>query len=545
MIEFKPEVIDLAKIRHEIDWHDILRRAKLRILFVTDSNVPQTNSVFEYMNNATVGCTDLEVHRALYTHNNDSLEVNPDPGPSQPHYTAFQFGAEKPGGGKLIDDYHVIFIFAVNSTGELNDDEAAEIHRWMDSGGGVFATGDHATLGQQLASRIPRVGTMRKWTSADGVPPGGFGDVDRIDTNQPDPTNDGQVNGTAAIPVAAQGDEFPQPIVWLTHRRVRQSSFREIRYPHEILCHPSLGPIDVMPDHPHEGECVSPGNIALDAKVKYDNSDSAPEEYPTHDGHQESPRIIARGHNAAQYMQEKGDLNPKTFDMISVYDGHKSDVGRVVVDSTWHHWYDMNIDGLAAAGGKNWEKIGRYFLNVARYLAPENVFRERCWWDVLAVQFQYPFNEEVLPFEDKISPINSGRALGEGLTRIWGNCGQLNFVITNICQLRPALCEILEKEVILPDDFPRPPVCLSCPPFDHIRAAVLSGIVQGTQPLRQNLKKVLREGKRIDGKLSSEMIQKAAFAGIAKALDQFTDEYVGSLKHSLEKWSKASGYQTR
>lgn len=539
MFELKPQVIDLGNIRHEIDWQVVLRRAKLRILFVTDGRFDDTNSVYEHMNNARVGCTDFEVQRAHYSYNEAPLEIQSNPGPDEPHYTGFQFRSEKPDGGKLIDDYHVIFIFAVGFSDDLLDDaEATEIHRWMDAGGGVFATGDHATLGQRLASKIPRVGTMRKWTDADGVPPGGG--VNRIDTNQPDPTNPGEVNGTVTISIGAESDAFPQSIDWLTQRRMRLSAFREIHYPHEILCHPSLGPIDVMPDHPHEGECVPPSEINMDAKVKYDDSNSAPYEYPTYDGHQESPRIIARGHNASQYKQAKGALNPKVFNMISVYDGHKSNAGRVVVDSTWHHWYGMNINGLAAAGGDNWEKIGRYFLNVARYLAPENVFRERCWWDVIAVQFEYPFNEEVLPFEDRINPLDSGRVLGDGLTRIWGNCGQVNFIIANICQLRPALCGILEKEIILPDDFPRPPVCLSCPPFDRIQAAVLGGIVQGTQPIRQNLKKVLLEGKRIDGKLSSDMIQKAALAGIEKALDQFTEEYVGSLKHSLEEWSNVS-----
>ena len=34
--------------------------------------------------------------------------------------------------------------------------------------------------------------------------------------------------------------------------------------------------------------------------------------------------------------------------MISAYNGHTVDVGRVLADSTWHHWFDINITGVAA-----------------------------------------------------------------------------------------------------------------------------------------------------------------------------------------------------
>jgi hypothetical protein len=45
-------------------------------------------------------------------------------------------------------------------------------------------------------------------------------------------------------------------------------------------------------------------------------------------------------------------------------------VGRVATHSTWHHWFDQNIDEIEAKGGENWAKISRYFLNVATWLAP-------------------------------------------------------------------------------------------------------------------------------------------------------------------------------
>ena len=57
--------------------------------------------------------------------------------------------------------------------------------------------------------------------------------------------------------------------------------------------------------------------------------------------------------------------------------------GRVVVDSTWHHWFNMNVVGLEAEGGEDWDKVARYFVNVAKWIAPKGVYRSVCWWDII------------------------------------------------------------------------------------------------------------------------------------------------------------------
>ena len=45
----------------------------------------------------------------------------------------------------------------------LDDTELHVLTTFMDAGGGVYATGDHAGLGASLAARVPRVRSMRKW----------------------------------------------------------------------------------------------------------------------------------------------------------------------------------------------------------------------------------------------------------------------------------------------------------------------------------------------------------------------------------------------
>lgn len=541
MISTTLNKIDLLEIDSIHKWDRLFLKARLKILFVTDSRFTDTNSVYEYMDGKSIGCTNYRIDRALYTHGNGALQIDNTPGPNDPHYGNFKFASVKPGGGRVIDDYHVIFIFAVNSGSSIPDTELQEIHAWMNNGGGVFATGDHDTLGESLCTKIPRVATMRKWSDADDVPPGSG--VERIDTNQPDPTNPGQVAGTTVIPNAVQGDAYPQKITWLADRIQYLGGWKVIKYPHEVLCHPQLGPIDLMPDHPHEGECVNPATIDITNNIEF----GAADEYPAHSvsGRRERPQIIAKGRTSSQYTLAKGPVDPLVFNMISVYDGHKSEVGRVVVDSTWHHWYGMNIDGLIASGGTNWEKIGQYFLNVAKYLAPEGVFRERCWFDILDAQFKYPFVEEQLATGISTNLYELGRTFEETLVLRWGSCGVLSFVINHICQLKPNLCKLIEEvrfPPFNPDDprFPPgpDPICLTCPPFEVISAAALGGIIRGTASMRKKLQTAFVEGKASKGSISVDEIQKLALNGMAEALDEVEALIKRDLSDSLELFSK-------
>ena len=59
--------------------------------------------------------------------------------------------------------------------GGVTDGELAAFTKFMQAGGGVFATGDHDGLGSALCGRIPRVRYMRKWYSQSdnrlGIPP--------------------------------------------------------------------------------------------------------------------------------------------------------------------------------------------------------------------------------------------------------------------------------------------------------------------------------------------------------------------------------------
>jgi hypothetical protein len=151
--------------------------------------------------------------------------------------------------------------------------------------------------------------------------------------------------------------------------------------PHPVLCGPD-GPVRTLPDHQHEGEALAPALTPGDR------------DWPTKAGYQEEPHVIAWGRindpAATRYGQEIG--------LISAYNGHNVDVGRIVADSTWHHWFDVNLAGAAAppspyagfddtpAGRAALKQIDAYFLNCGAWLAPPSaqaVMRNAGWWAVL------------------------------------------------------------------------------------------------------------------------------------------------------------------
>jgi hypothetical protein len=66
--------------------------------------------------------------------------------------------------------YDQIWLFAFSATA-LSAPEQATIAQFMQSGGGVFATGDHETIGAGMGANIPRVRTMRNWSTIPMVNP--------------------------------------------------------------------------------------------------------------------------------------------------------------------------------------------------------------------------------------------------------------------------------------------------------------------------------------------------------------------------------------
>ncbi|HMN91768.1 MAG TPA: hypothetical protein PKC60_00930 [Hydrogenophaga sp.] len=296
--------------------------------------------------------------------------------------------------------YDQVWLFGfVSGAPGLSPAERKVLTRFMDAGGGVFATGDHSSIGQVLCGGLPRVRKMREWSA---VPMSG---PSRIDT-----VNHPGVDGIARD--TDQADHFPQTTYPLL-RGVGPGAT-----PHPLLQSPH-GAINVLPDHPHESECYAPRGADLDGNYTVPAQPGDPAlsitEFPLLAGQRHGPEIVAIAMSASLNV-DKGAVSPRCFGAISAYDGHLVQVGRVVCDATWHHFVNMNLNGAGYPGNGLREgmplapnaaylQIQRYFANIADWLTP----RTRRWcflFDRLVLSiYSYPFLEEVLALPDLPRPL--------------------------------------------------------------------------------------------------------------------------------------------
>lgn len=361
-------------------WQFLDRRCTQRILIVTD-----TSGSFDP--GSSVGLTELirilkgsgDVPAAVSA---TVTEVSKASG--------FSFSTASP--AVTTDNYDQVWLFGFASGPPSSDaDEIRVLAQFMESGGGVFATGDHSTIGQPLCGALPRIRKMREWSA---VPMGG---ATRIDT-----VNNPGIDGVARN--SDQSDRFPQTIYPL----LDASSA-----PHPLLRSPA-GAINVLPDHPHESECYAPrgANLTGDFSVA---GLAAFTEFPTVAGLEHGPQLVAISMSASLNV-DKGAVNPRCFGAISAYDGHLADKGRIVCDSTWHHFVNMNLnasnpygesglrEGMPLTANAAYKQIQRYFANIADYLTPKT----RKWCRILDITvmelFDYPIWEEILALQEPPRP---------------------------------------------------------------------------------------------------------------------------------------------
>lgn len=290
-----------------------------------------------------------------------------------------------------LTKYDEIWLIGVAGVGETNapmsDSEVIAVANFMDGGGGVFATGDHQDLGVEMNGRIPRVRSMRKWywpgagPLGEPIAPPGTG-TGRIDTTQPG-HDDMLPNGEVLFD--DQSDDIPQ-ILSLRHYAQSVGIFAAWIYPHPLLCGPN-GAITTFPDHMHEGEVVVPTDF--NATLSFSGTEFT--EYPQTGLAQTKPEIVAWGNvrreinvstEAVHNEGPLGDATPRVFGVVGAYDGHLEGVGRVSVDSTWHHFFNINLIGDPAAPapknqGFNASPAGKavlvdiqsYYRNIGTWLA--------------------------------------------------------------------------------------------------------------------------------------------------------------------------------
>jgi hypothetical protein len=539
---YRPHIEDLtAKIRF---------RTTIRILFVVDleidlledSSAFGVGRVIRLLRESRVGCTRFRVDIAV----RDDLPFaeHASPAAHEPRYSGFRFDQEQDG-APILNGYDEVWCFGFKpdnfALGDdrivlpqmfpASDDELEVLTRWMNERrGGLLAMGDHDYLGASMCHRIPRIRSMRRWTNAQGVPPiGGSSDPDthlRHDTNRP--ATPGEHAGTSQIEFSNQEDSTPQQIEWVPWIAQQVSVFKIIQRPHPILCHPVHGPIDVMPDHPHEGWCYE--NDEIDLSATYAFNGLSGDEYPEVGGNPHGPTIIAYGNTTPDppYDLDKGPSPRKRFGMISVYDGHPANVGRVATDSTWHHWFDENIFELEAAGGVNWAKISRYYLNVATWLAPPGINDWCIVADVIATHFTYLGFQE---YRRNASVFDLGKPLHTHLKRYLGPCWVTRWLFDNLPIVDDDIWAYLKDRLFWRKGWPGPgdPI-LSAVPFELLEIAALGGLVRATFPVADEIRQTAARGKERMRELDVEDLTKLQYEGMRAGLDEFRQRLARSME---------------
>jgi hypothetical protein len=524
-------------------------RSTIRILVVVDPEIDVTESpgafgvgrVIRLLRESRIGCTRFAVDIARRS--NAPVSTNPSPAPDEPRYEGFRFDQQE-NGQPILNKYDEVWCFGFrpdNNAGPdsnitqpfampASDNELQVLTTWMNERrGGVLAMGDHDYLGASMCHRIPRVRSMRRWTNAQGVPPiGGFGDPDtalRHDTNRP--ATPAQTTGGALIPFDNQEDAVPQKIEWVPWIAQQVTVFRVIERPHPILCHPVHGPIDVFPDHPHEGWCFEDDEIDLDATYTF-GALTGPE-YPAVGGNPHGPRMIAYGTTTPNppFNLEKGESPKKRFGLVNVYDGHPAGVGRVVTDSTWHRWMDLNIFGLEAAGGANWDMISRYFLNVANWLAPPKILDWCLMLDVVASHFTYLGFQE---YRRNANVFELGRPLHVYLSRRLGPCWVSRWLFDLVQLVDDDFWAYLKDKLFWKKGWPGPgDPLLATPPFELLEIAALGGLVRATFPIADEMKAAAEKQER-GMKLDVDTLDKLQYEGVRMGLGEFRERLASSVE---------------
>ncbi|HKV35422.1 MAG TPA: hypothetical protein VJP89_13890 [Pyrinomonadaceae bacterium] len=235
---------------------------------------------------------------------------------------------------------------------ELEPAEIEALNIWMrigeengQRGGGLLMTGDHAeplpanalfagpapasglwSIGRALGEKTPRAGRMRRW---DGPPRGG-------DDSQNTHFADANFNDNSL-----QYDAMPQRL---------NLTFFEQGKPHPLFFYQQGTFIEVFPDHMHEGAIRMPTDDEL----------AIADEWPA----AVRPQIVARGTDRSKGGIEVG--------LVAAYDGDPASVGRIVSDSTWHHYFNVNLNRFIPPGDRNsaTDQIGQFYANLAVWLTP-------------------------------------------------------------------------------------------------------------------------------------------------------------------------------
>ena len=344
-----------------------------------------------------------------------------------------------------LANYDQIWIFGIGSGAfALTNAEAGVVSEFMNGGGGVFATGDHASLGRALSGSLPRIRHMREWRDAasGGVAMGAEADVN-LAANRVDSVVNPGAGGVYEF--VDQSDDIPQRI-YPNYKLVDTDGAAGPGWSatvHPLLmlpgapatrrssdAQPNLGfsqDIDVFPDHAHESVCYAVTSAAILGAAYNVSGQNFPEFQPlaSNPAQRLGAEIVAYGVSGGRSVlngEWKPPVKPRMFGIASAYDGRLAQAypgktqrpGRIVCDSTWHHYININLDGtettrngLGTGSGAAFvpspdlQKIYAYYRNAMSWLQPANRVWCPIWWDLVATRLNPALFEELIDAGEK------------------------------------------------------------------------------------------------------------------------------------------------
>lgn len=331
-------------------------------------------------------------------------------------------------------------VFRGGPQSELDASEVDALEQWMKvqggaGGGGVLMTGDHNNpappnwlrnqngqsptpsqtpellgLGRAIGHCVPRAGQLRKWHGP------------------PSSSAENSLNTLAST--GFQTDRLPQKI---TLELVNADGVPDRRgQPHPLFFYRSGSFIDVFPDHRHEGALVIP-----------DLSNKSV--WPTGPNGQPKPCVVAFGTDRRKCER---------INLVTAYDGDHAGVGRIVADSSWHHYVNINLKGFPhpAPANSDSDKIGQFYGNLAIWLAPLHKRRQ------MAQAMYEELADYTLLLEQPDNTIRTGKIAYKLLGRSTSPCeihellrafGQEQFSQTRLSESRiPGELEQFEQQTL-------------------------------------------------------------------------------------------------
>lgn len=345
------------------------------------------------------------------------------------------------------DMYDEVWLFGIETGPGIVDTELRAIVEFMDGDGGLFATGDHGALGKAMGAEIPRARSMRLWDSTSAT-----ASLDEVSMMERRRNDTNRIGGDPGSQFNDQSDDVPQPITPKLYRV--GVGIWEAVFPHPILCGPR-GTIKVMPDHPHEGECIEPTDLTQSVTL----AGATFKEYPPGAGGSPAPapEVISTSTVLAGTVSGfKAPTDAHSFGGICAYDGHRASVGRVVTDATWHHFVNVNLVGevgasppkdvgfmATATGQAHLEDIKAYYRNLGIWLARPaliSCMNRRILWASI-------FDGRVVEAVTTVYEVPFHRATLKLLWDIGKHARDVLGKATSVCQTRQLIIDLIAELV--------------------------------------------------------------------------------------------------